>query len=76
MEARELVVEVLGRLQPPLRVFLEAGAQDPVEVLREVRLAPEQRGWIVAEDRGDDIDRGIPAERVLPGDHLVEQEPE
>src|SRR5688572_16823046 len=67
-----IVADTEGSLVPLARVLLQAALENAREIGRDSR----QRGRRVAQDRGADVGRGLPAERPRAGDELVDDDPE
>ena len=64
----------MGGLEPLGGILLQAAPDHPHQARgHAVRL---DLGWIAAQDRGERVRRGIPAERPPAGQHLVEDRPQ
>ncbi len=72
----EVEGDVAGRLEPLLRVLLQAVPHDPVETRMDVLVGLGQIRRLLRQDRRDRVRRRVPPERPLPRQHLVQDRPE
>ena len=75
-ERLEVERDVAGRLEPLLRVLLQAVANDPVETRVDVLVRRREIRRLLRQDRRDRVGRRVPAEGALAREHLVQDRPE
>ncbi len=76
LDVAQLVEKVTRRLIAVVGALLEAAADDPSQVVRQRDVDRGHRVGVVAQDRRDDVGRGVPLERTRPGEQLIEDDAE
>ena len=61
--------EILGGLVTPFSALLQTAPDNPVHLQRDLR---GQIGGVVVEDRGSRLDRRLPLEGALSGEHFIQ----
>ena len=75
-ERLEVEGEIARRLEPLLRVLLEAVPHDPVDPRMDVLVRRREIRRLLRQDRRDRVRRRLAAERALARQHLVEDRAE